>query len=203
MPPTIETRLAPPRAAPFDGAGRRGIIEIGPHDLPPPEGGYEDFVLDEDAPAASTPTPAPAAGPPATPPRISASASTPAGLARARATRWLLFPEALVVAGFVLIGLFLAGLTYWTRTVRLAEPGPAAAREGELAPLLGGAPPPPPLIMPLSPDVAALAPEPPPEPGLAPSAIEQLLPVPSDAPDGPPPAPAVPAPDRGADLAER
>ncbi len=196
MRPPVECQLEPPRAGgDVPALGRAGaIVEIGPYDLPPPEGGYEDFVLDDWDPA-----PAPAEAAALVPAPVPATESVPM---RARTARWFLFPEALVVAGFVLIGLFFAGVTYWSRTARLAGAAPAAASRIEAAPDPAGLSPPAPRAAPSVVDVAALDPEPPPEPGLVPSAIEQLLPVPSDAPAGPPSA-AAPSPGTSPDLAGR
>jgi hypothetical protein len=115
-------------------AGKRAIVEIGPHDLPMPAGGWIELVLDEDPrPAELAPVrgrgdaapSAPAASPPRTPQRAAAPLR-PAAPRRA-GRRWLLLPEALVVAGFLLAG---AGLAVALRVSRapavLASPAAAA-----------------------------------------------------------------------------
>ncbi|HSN90814.1 MAG TPA: hypothetical protein VLS93_06270, partial [Anaeromyxobacteraceae bacterium] len=62
-----------PPLAPPSGPDRFERSEIHPEDLPPPEGGYEDLVLDDDGPAAALP----AAAPPAPLPETSAFAALP------------------------------------------------------------------------------------------------------------------------------
>jgi hypothetical protein len=119
----IETEAPPQERA------ARSAIEIGPYDLPEPSGGWVDLFQDEDEDEGeagwkhcATPV---AAAPRA---RLDAPAADD-GAARAtspspgRARRWVLLPEALVVAAFVLFGVAFAALVARHR-------GPAAPAAG-------------------------------------------------------------------------
>jgi hypothetical protein len=121
----------------------RAIVEIGPYDLPEPPGGWVDLVLDDDEDVAAdggaaAPDAAAAAGPeagsvPAAPPPtfVREGRSRAARAASAAASRWFLVPEALVVAGFVLLGgALLAGLVLF-RTPR----APGEPRDSVSAPV--------------------------------------------------------------------
>jgi hypothetical protein len=114
------------------GPAARAIVEIDPHDLPEPPGGWIELVLDdgeEDAAAGSAPA-APCAGAiegadPA-PPSLPALApkSRVETAAAPAAKRWFLVPEALVVGGFVLFGALLLGALLLLRAPR-ESPAPA------------------------------------------------------------------------------
>jgi hypothetical protein len=147
-----------PRATVADAGPPRSFtrLEIGPRDLPEPAGGYVELVLDglED-PAPSSPPACAQQTPPTslgeTLPNASPVSSAWPGpgsfpmfaeplprrekLRSARPesrSRWLLLPEVLVVAAFVLAGGAVAGAAYRARPART---GPVAATApGELAP---------------------------------------------------------------------
>ncbi|HEY6098936.1 MAG TPA: hypothetical protein VIW03_05875, partial [Anaeromyxobacter sp.] len=114
-----------------DAPPGRAIIEIGPYDLPPPEGGYVDLVLDEEpsAPAAGAVGGAPTRVPsrsipvPEAPPPGPGDGGAPrtlpreAGPAPARARAPLiLVPETLLVGGFLLLGATFAAAVHLART---------------------------------------------------------------------------------------
>jgi hypothetical protein len=135
----IELGLGPEPRAPLARAG--AIQEIGPYDLPEPPGGWVDLVLDDEDAAARDGAAAPRAASPAIaePAARSAAPSLAAPRERRRpehasaptASRWFLFPEALVVGGFLAFGaLFLAAV------ILLRSPRePPAPREALSAPV--------------------------------------------------------------------
>jgi hypothetical protein len=165
-------------------AGKRAIVEIGPHDLPMPAGGWIELVLDDD-PRPAELTAARERGdagpiaPAATAPRTAAPLRPAAAPVRA-GRRWLLLPEALVVAGFLLAGAVLAvALRVARAPASLASPATAALaakpevvptpaelprrRAGRAARASGALEVPPPVRASSPVDLAA-----PPEPSLAP-----------------------------------
>lgn len=160
------------------------IVEISPHDLPVPPGGYVDLFGDDDADLGA---PRPGAAQPAPLAPVAAAVPCPSPAAepvplrrhplRGRGT---FLPEALVVVGFLALGVLVAQVIYLVRAepsaaapARAASPAPPPRPPAEAAGLPAQRSPPPeaapvrgPTPEVIHPDGAPIDPEAPPEPSL-------------------------------------
>ena len=127
------------------------VIEIGPYDLPEPPGGWVDLFHDDGeaegehrsvAAGAAAPRTLPAAAPSTGDRAVPAPSPSPA-----RARGWVLLPETLVVAAFVLLGVAFAAILVLLRgpavpaagssvsaPVAVSDPAPAAAGDRQVRP---------------------------------------------------------------------
>ncbi len=168
-----------PSAVGDDASDVGRIVEISPHDLPIPSDGYVDLFGDDDAADLEAPRPGATQPLPLAP--VAAAAPYPPPPAEAVPLRrhpllgrGTFLPEALVVVGFLALGVLVAQVIYLVRAEPPAAHAPAAAPAPPPRPHVEttGLPAqrsPPPAAGPteeIQPDGAPIDPEAPPEPSL-------------------------------------